>query len=102
MNIPFYHVDAFTSRVFAGNPAGVCILERWPDDADLQAIDSSARLTSVPAIRTSQLIAASGKRELPNELRYRNDAHSVFFVVLRPRVHLVEPWDRGPFPEVEE
>ena len=45
MNIPFYHVDAFTSRVFAGNPAGVCILERWPDDADLQAIAAENNLS---------------------------------------------------------
>ncbi|NLV30323.1 MAG: PhzF family phenazine biosynthesis protein [Acidobacteria bacterium] len=44
MHIPFYHVDAFTSRVFAGNPAGVCILERWPGDADLQAIAAENNL----------------------------------------------------------
>lgn len=28
-----YVVDAFTDRVFAGNPAAICVLERWlPDD----------------------------------------------------------------------
>lgn len=26
MAIPYYHVDSFTSELFAGNPAGVCIL----------------------------------------------------------------------------
>ena len=26
MAIPYYHVDAFTGELFAGNPAGVCIL----------------------------------------------------------------------------
>ncbi|MGC1684456.1 MAG: PhzF family phenazine biosynthesis protein [Candidatus Acidiferrales bacterium] len=26
MAIPYYHVDAFTSDLFAGNPAGVCVL----------------------------------------------------------------------------
>jgi PhzF family phenazine biosynthesis protein len=26
MAIPYYHVDAFTSELFGGNPAGVCIL----------------------------------------------------------------------------
>jgi len=36
--IPYYHVDAFTSRVFSGNPAGVCPLEKWLDDAVLQSI----------------------------------------------------------------
>jgi PhzF family phenazine biosynthesis protein len=38
MDIPLYQVDAFTPRVFAGNPAAVCPLERWLDDSALQAI----------------------------------------------------------------
>jgi PhzF family phenazine biosynthesis protein len=34
MNIPYFDVLAFTSRLFTGNPAGVCVLENeWlPDD----------------------------------------------------------------------
>src|SRR5579862_4226127 len=32
MHIPIYHVDAFTDRHFSGNPAAVCILEKWPTD----------------------------------------------------------------------
>ena len=28
MKIEYYHVDAFADRVFAGNPAGVCLLEQ--------------------------------------------------------------------------
>ncbi|MBI3783029.1 MAG: PhzF family phenazine biosynthesis protein, partial [Deltaproteobacteria bacterium] len=31
-------VDAFTDRLFGGNPAAVCPLARWLDDATLQAI----------------------------------------------------------------
>jgi PhzF family phenazine biosynthesis protein len=38
VKIPLYQVDAFTHRVFGGNPAAVCVLERWLDDATLQAI----------------------------------------------------------------
>jgi predicted PhzF superfamily epimerase YddE/YHI9 len=38
MNIPLYHLDAFTSSAFGGNPAAVCRLERWLDDATLLAI----------------------------------------------------------------
>lgn len=38
MSIPIFQVDAFTSRLFGGNPAAVCLLERWPEDALLQAI----------------------------------------------------------------
>lgn len=38
MSLPFYWIDAFTDRLFAGNPAGVMPLARWPDDALLQQI----------------------------------------------------------------
>jgi PhzF family phenazine biosynthesis protein len=38
MNLPFYQIDAFASRPFEGNPAAVCLLEHWPDDALMQAI----------------------------------------------------------------
>lgn len=38
MNFPFYWIDAFTDRVFAGNPAGVVPLESWPADELLQRI----------------------------------------------------------------
>ncbi len=38
MKIPVYHVNAFTNRHFSGNPAMVCILSKWLDDTQLQAI----------------------------------------------------------------
>ncbi|GAC1446842.1 MAG: PhzF family phenazine biosynthesis protein [Pyrinomonadaceae bacterium] len=38
MNIPLYQVDAFTDKVFAGNPAAVCPLENWLPDDVLQNI----------------------------------------------------------------
>ena len=38
MNLPFYQVDAFTDRLFAGNPAGVCLLQAFPDDTVMQHI----------------------------------------------------------------
>lgn len=38
MTLPLYQVDAFTDRVFAGNPAAVCPLEGWLPDETLQAI----------------------------------------------------------------
>lgn len=38
MGLPFYWIDAFTDRVFAGNPAGVVPLTEWPPDALLQSI----------------------------------------------------------------
>ena len=45
MKLPIYHVDAFTGRLFAGNPAAVVPLERWPDDATLQAIAAENNLS---------------------------------------------------------
>lgn len=38
MRLPLFQVDAFSSRVFGGNPAAVCPLEAWLPDAELQAI----------------------------------------------------------------
>jgi len=43
-NIPIYHLDAFTDRVFSGNPAAVCLLPHWLDDADLHAITKENNL----------------------------------------------------------
>jgi PhzF family phenazine biosynthesis protein len=36
--IPFFQVDAFARRPFAGNPAAVCPLETWRSDDEMQAI----------------------------------------------------------------
>ena len=40
---PYYHVDAFTSRVFAGNPAGVCVVPEFPPDHMMQQIAAENR-----------------------------------------------------------
>src|SRR5437764_9795174 len=45
MNIPLFHVDAFTEKPFAGNPAAVCLLPSWPDDAWLQAVAAEMNLS---------------------------------------------------------
>lgn len=34
----YFQVDAFTQHLFSGNPAGVCLLEAWPDNALLQKL----------------------------------------------------------------
>lgn len=31
-------VDAFTDKVFGGNPAGVCVLDKWLADDTMQKI----------------------------------------------------------------
>lgn len=44
MSIPYYHVDAFTGKLFSGNPAGVCLLTDWLPDAVLQMIAAENNL----------------------------------------------------------
>jgi PhzF family phenazine biosynthesis protein len=44
LRIPMYQVDAFSGRVFAGNPAAVCPLETWLPDAQMQAIAAENNL----------------------------------------------------------
>ena len=59
MEIPYYHVDAFTDSVFAGNPAGVCLLESWPEDTLLQSIANENQLSE-----TAFLVGTGTKYEL--------------------------------------
>jgi len=43
--IPVYQIDAFTRRVFSGNPAAVCPLDEWLDDGILQSIAAENNLS---------------------------------------------------------
>src|SRR5438105_5733558 len=43
MPIPYYHVDAFTGELFAGNPAGVCMLSSFVTDSSMQRIAAENR-----------------------------------------------------------
>lgn len=44
MRIPLWQVDAFTDRVFSGNPAAVCLLDAWLPDETLGAIAAENNL----------------------------------------------------------
>jgi PhzF family phenazine biosynthesis protein len=59
MKIPFYQIDAFASRVFAGNPAGVCFLEAWIDAGLMQAIAAENNLSE-----TAFMVGKNGRYEL--------------------------------------
>jgi PhzF family phenazine biosynthesis protein len=59
MNIPYYQIDAFTDRVFAGNPAGVCFLDRWLEDTLLQSIAAENNLSE-----TAFLVSAGSHYDL--------------------------------------
>lgn len=43
MPIPYYHVDSFTTELFAGNPAGVCMLAAFPAESTMQKIAAENR-----------------------------------------------------------
>src|SRR5438128_2675190 len=44
VELPIYQVDAFASRLFAGNPAAVCPLEEWLPAPTMQAIAAENNL----------------------------------------------------------
>ena len=44
MKLPLYQVDAFTQRLFGGNPAAVVLLDAWLPDGVLQAIAAENNL----------------------------------------------------------
>jgi len=45
MNLPLYQVDAFTDKMFSGNPAAVCLLDKARDDRWLQALAAEMNLS---------------------------------------------------------
>jgi PhzF family phenazine biosynthesis protein len=59
MKIPLYHVDAFTSRLFGGNPAAVCPLEAWLEDETMQAIAAENNLAE-----TAFFVGRDGRYDL--------------------------------------
>lgn len=50
MTIPIYQIDAFTSEVFRGNPAAVCVLDAWLEDDVLQNIAAENNLAETAFI----------------------------------------------------
>ena len=45
MKVPIFQVDAFTDRIFGGNPAAVCPLEKWIDDETMQRLAQENNLS---------------------------------------------------------
>ena len=45
MDLSIYQVDAFTSKVFSGNPAAICPLEQWLEEKVLQDIAAENNLS---------------------------------------------------------
>src|SRR5262249_27338853 len=59
MRTPLFQVDAFTSRLFAGNPAAVMPMERFPADSVMQAIAAENNLAE-----TAFLVPEGGEYRL--------------------------------------
>ena len=50
-----YLVDAFTDQVFAGNPAAICILDRWLPEDLMQKITRENNLSETAfAVKTGE------------------------------------------------
>jgi PhzF family phenazine biosynthesis protein len=59
MDVPIYQVDAFSSKLFGGNPAAICPLDEWLPDATLQSIAAENNLAE-----TAYYVAKNGKYHL--------------------------------------
>lgn len=59
MELPLFHVDAFSRTTFAGNPAAVCKLERWLTPALMQAIAAENNLSE-----TAFFVGSNGRYEI--------------------------------------
>ncbi len=80
IEIPIYQVDAFASKVFAGNPAAVCPLDAWLSDEVMQAIASENNLSEtaflVPRGASAEGAGAEGAGA-EYDLRWFTPAHEV-------------------------
>ena len=59
MRIPIFQVDAFSSKLFGGNPAAVCPLEEWLPDETMQSIAAENNLSE-----TAFFVSAGGHYDL--------------------------------------
>jgi PhzF family phenazine biosynthesis protein len=50
MNFPIYQIDAFTSRLFRGNPAAVVVLNEWLPDGVMAAVAAENNLSETAFI----------------------------------------------------
>jgi PhzF family phenazine biosynthesis protein len=54
MKIKMYQVDAFTERLFGGNPAAVCLLDKWLPESYMQQIAAENNLAETAFIVTTE------------------------------------------------
>lgn len=73
-----FQVDAFTDRLFAGNPAAVLILDDWLPEHLMQSIASENNLAETAFARPNPSANGSGKNS-SWELRWFTPTHEVNF-----------------------
>ena len=59
MRIPLYQIDAFADQPFTGNPAAICPLQTWLDDATMQNMAMENNLSE-----TAFFVGENGKYDL--------------------------------------
>jgi PhzF family phenazine biosynthesis protein len=58
MRLPIHQVDAFTSRLFGGNPAAVVLLERWLPDDVMRAVAAENNLAETAFVLAGAAVGA--------------------------------------------
>ncbi|MBD2812254.1 PhzF family phenazine biosynthesis protein [Xenorhabdus sp. Vera] len=61
---PIYQVDAFTEKLFSGNPAAVVLLDKWPTDETLVSIAAEIGLPETAFLVEDQLRWFTPKTEV--------------------------------------
>lgn len=91
LQIPSYHVDAFTDKLFSGNPAMVCLLNEWLPDSILQKIAIENNLPATAFLVSEQ--DGYGIRWFAPEYEIELCGHGtlssafVIFNILKPNIH---------------
>ena len=80
--IPFFQVDAFAERPLTGNPAAVMPLDRWLDDALLQAIAAENNLSETAFTVPRELDGADFELRLATTSRVRLFLQTTEFAVI--------------------
>lgn len=88
---PLCIIDAFTDVPFAGNPAAVCLLARWPADAQLQFIGREMNLSE------TAFLVQRGPGEF--ELRWFTPKVEVALCGHATLASAHFLWENGPAPE---
>ena len=68
MRARIFQVDAFTDRLFAGNPAAVVLLPHFPEDPVLQAIAAENNLAETAFLVPANTVCAGLPR--PSKFRF--------------------------------